>query len=513
MIEHPPSRSRRRRAAISIVVALALGAADCGGAPSLSPDPGADTPTAAAGEPQAPSILASVDDLPAGFERVFERWTGDLDGMAKRRAIRLLTVFSPMQFFLDGPEPRGIVYESAGAFERVLNGSLGTGRLPVRIVIVPVLRSDLIPALVEGRGDLAAANLTITPERLEQVDFSEPVLTGVRELVVTRKDGPALLEERDLAGLEIHVRRSSSYHDSLIALNARLTEAGETPVTIVDMPEHLEDDDILEMVGAGLLPATVVDSHKAEFWSRTLDGILVHPQVAVRTGGEIGWAFRKDSPLLAEQVNRFVRAHRKGTLFGNVVFNRYLDEDRGLYNALDAPGRLRLDGLAPLFQKFGDRYDLDWLLLAAQAYQESHLDQSRRSSRGAVGVMQLLPSTAADLGVPDIEDVEHNIEAGAKYLRWILDTYFDDDTIEPDQKPWFALAAYNAGPARVRALRAEASRANLDPAVWIDNVEVIAARRIGAETVRYVANIARYWIAYHLFLERGRIVDDANASG
>ncbi len=490
------------RARTAIAVALALAAAACGDAPG--PDDAEGT-SAVARPAVAASILSSVDDLPPGFDRVFERWTGDLEGMAERRAIRLLTVFSPMQFFLDGPEPRGIVVESAAAFERELNDARGTGRLPVRIVVVPVLRSDLIPALVDGRGDLAAANLTITPERLARVDFSDPMLTGVRELVVTHEDGPTLLAERDLAGLEIHVRRSSSYHESLVALNARLEAAGLPPVSIVEVAEYLEDDDILEMVHAGLLPSTVVDSHKAEFWSRALDGIRVHPHVAVREGGEIAWAFRKDSPQLAAAVNRFVRRHRKGTLFGNVVLRRYTEDFRWMDHALDDPGRLRLDGLAPLFRKYGERYDLDWVLLAAQAFQESRLDQSRRSHRGAVGVMQLLPSTARDVGIPDITDVEDNIHAGAKYLRWILDTYFDDASIAPDQKPWFALAAYNAGPTRVRELRAEAARSGLDPDLWIDNVEVVAARRIGAETVRYVANIARYWIAYHLVLERGRI--------
>ena len=396
---------------------------------------------------------------------------------------------------------RGITYEALTGFEKFLNQRLGRKTLKVHVLIIPVERDELIPALERGLGDLAAANLTITKSRLEKVDFSSPLMTGVSELVVT---GPAttspLKSLDDLAGREISVRRSSSYWRSLEKLNADFRSRGLNPVDVVPAEEFLQDEDLLEMVNAGLLPAIIVDSHKAQFWSQIFPNITVHEDLAVRTGGEIAWAFRKNSPQLAEVINAFVAKNKQGTLLGNVVLNRYLKNTVWARNAISDEDRGRFASMVGIFKKYGEQYDFDYLMLTALAYQESRLDQSVRSKAGAVGVMQLLPSTAADpnIGIPDITKLENNIHAGTKYLRFIRDRYFSDPAIDPLNQTLFTFAAYNAGPARIQGLREEASQTGLDADRWFGNVEHVAARRIGRETVQYVSNIAKYWIAYKL---------------
>jgi membrane-bound lytic murein transglycosylase MltF len=304
----------------------------------------------------------------------------------------------------------------------------------------------------------------------------------------------------ELAGREVHVRRSSSYWRSLEKLNEYFRSRGLEPVEVVAAEEFLQDEDLLEMVDAGLLPATIVDSHKARFWAQIFDNITVHEDLAVRTGGEIAWAFRKGSPQLAKVVNEYVAKHKKGTLLGNVILNRYLENTGWARNALSEEDRSRFASMVGIFQKYGERYGFDYLMLAALAYQESGLDQSVRSKAGAIGVMQMLPSTAADpnVGIPDITDLENNIHAGTKYLRFIRDRYVSDPAIDSLNQTLFTFAAYNAGPARITKLREEAARTGLDANQWFGNVEHVAAKQIGRETVQYVSNISKYWVAYSL---------------
>jgi membrane-bound lytic murein transglycosylase MltF len=463
----------------------------CSG-PGGSADQASDvaTPTQEAG----PQMLSSFDPE-LGID---ERWTGDLDGMVERDVIRALVSYSKTFYFLDGATQRGASYEALKTFEDFINKELGRRTIRVSVVIIPVKRDELLPALAQGLGDIAAANLTVTPERLELVDFSNPLVSGVSEVVVTGPSTPPVSSLDELSGAEIHVRRSSSYWESLNDLNADLLGRGLDPIRIVAAEEYLEDEDLLEMVNAGVLPMVVVDSHKAEFWAGVLDRITVREDLAVRSGARIAWAFRKDSPQLAKMVNDFVRKHKQGTLFGNVILNRYLRDNKWVRNPLADEDRARFEATVGLFKTYGDRYDFDHLMLTALAFQESRLDQSVRSRAGAVGVMQIRPSTAADpnVGVPDIDELENNIHAGTKYLAFVRDRYFSDPAIDSINRTLLAFAAYNAGPARVRRLRDEAEQMGLDPNLWFQNVEVVAARRIGRETVHYVSNIAKYYIAY-----------------
>jgi membrane-bound lytic murein transglycosylase MltF len=422
--------------------------------------------------------------------------------MIKRRMIRALVVYSKTFYFVDRGTQHGASYDMLRAFEHELNKKLKTRHLGVHVVFVPVRRDQLLPALRDGRGDIAVASLTITPERQKLVDFSVPEESDVSEMVITGPVVPEIHSTDDLAGQEVFVRKSSSYYESLTRLNQKLRKAGKPEVMIRLAPEQLEDEDLLEMVNAGIVPITIVDSYEAKFWVQIFKNISVHEDIAVNSGRDIAWAFRKDSSKLKKAVDDFVKHHRLGTQFGNVTFQKYFINTKWVTNATSAGEITKFQRMVELFKKYAAQYGFDWLMLEAQGYQESRLDQNVRSPAGAIGVMQVMPATGAALKVGDITQTDANIHAGTKYMRQMLDTYFTDAKLDDLNRHLFAFAAYNAGPTRIVELRKEAAKRGLDPNVWFNNVEQIAAEKIGSETVTYVRNIYKYYIAYTLALKQ-----------
>ena len=425
-------------------------------------------------------------------------WEGDLGGMTARRQIRVLVVYGKTLYFVDKGVQRGVNYDTFREFEEQLNTKLKTKNIRVNVVFIPVSRDQLIPSLLEGKGDIAAANLTITEERQKLVDFTDPVMKDVKEIVVSGPMSGPIAKIDDLAGRKFFVRKSSSYHASLMALNERFRKDGKAEVVIEEAPENLEDEDLLEMLQAGLIETMVVDDHKAKFWKQIFPQLTLHEDIALRSGGNIAWAIRKNSPRLKDELNGFIATHRKGTTFGNVMFQRYLKNTQYVKSATNEKEIQKFRDLLQYFEKYGDQYELDWILMAAQGYQESRLDQSVKSPVGAIGIMQVMPATGKDLKVGDIRKKEANIHAGVKYIRFMIDRYYQDEPMDSLNKGLFAFASYNAGPARIRSLRQEAASRGLDPNLWFNNVELVAAERIGRETVTYVSNIYKYYIAYTL---------------
>jgi membrane-bound lytic murein transglycosylase MltF len=449
----------------------------------------------------ATDIRAIESDLELG-----KKWSGDFDGMAERHLIRALVPPSKTFYFLDGADQRGLTYELLKEFETYVNTELQRKNLKIKVVVIPTKRDRLLPALVEGLGDIAAGNLTITPARQKKVDFSAPHLTGVDEIIITGAVSPPLKTLGDLSGKEIYVRKSSSYYESLMELNARFKNSGKPPIKIVPADEYLEDEDLLEMMNVGIIPMIVIDSHKAKFWAQVFKELKLHPDIKLRSGGQIAWAVRQNSPRLQNVMNRFIKSHQKGTLKGNILYKRYLQNTKWVRNALAEKEFQRFKDAVDFFKRYSQQYNFDWLMIAALAYQESGIDQTKRSRAGAVGIMQLLPSTAADanVNIRQIDVMEHNIHAGVKYLRFLHDRYFKNEPMDALNKMLFTFASYNAGPGRVIRLRREAQQSGFDPNIWFRNVEIIAARRIGAETVQYVSNIYKYYVAYRFIVNEFR---------
>jgi membrane-bound lytic murein transglycosylase MltF len=445
---------------------------------------------------------ASEDDLSDDLRAaVLAPFTGDLDQMVKRRLIRVGVTFNRTHYFIDKGQQRGVAYESIKSLEDDLNAKLKTGNLKVHIMPVPLSRDQLAPALLSGKVDMVAAMLTVTPERRALAAFSEPTRTNVSEVVVTGPGAPAIKTVDDLAGQEVFVRDQSIYAESLATLNTQLKARGKAPVTITPLPVVLEDDDVLEMVNAGLVPITITDDYLAQFWKQVFTNLTVRADVAVRSGGELAVAARKGNPRLLEFVNEWIRKHGKGDAFRNVIERRYLSSVKYAKGATSQAEQRKLLAVVELFKKYGAKYDLDYLLMAAQGYQESMLNQNAKSPVGAIGVMQVMPKTGKELNVGDITKLEPNINAGVKYIRFMMDQYFKDDPMTTLNKGLMTFASYNAGPGRIKQLRREAAKQGLDPNVWFGNVERVASARIGRETVTYVSNIYKYYIAYKLVME------------
>jgi len=481
------------------VVLIALCA--CSREPSPPPAPAAaETPAAA----QATATEPQPAPLPTALDTVIEPHTGDLDEIVKRRQIRMLVATDRTHFFFDGGQQKGITADALAAFDTWINKELKTKKnLKIQVVVAPVRRDQLLPALLSGRGDVIAAYVTETPERRKVVDFADAGFQ-VTEVFVNNAATPAPAKLDDLSGRDVWVRRGSAYFESLETLNRDFASRGLKPVVIRELDPTIENDEALEMVNAGVIPATVADRYVARLWAPILPELRVHEAIRLRENAPFTWAVRKDSPRLRELLGKFHKSHGEGTLWGNMKFKQYFAEGKFIRNPGRAQDAERLRQTRLLFERYGKEYSIDWLLLAAQAYQESGLDNSKKSHVGAVGIMQVMPATARDprVRIKNIQELERNIEAGTKYLRLMMNDYYEGEPMTRLDKALFSLASYNAGPARVAKLRNEAGRLQLDPNVWFDNVEIVAARRIGAETVTYVRNIYKYYLAYKLMEEQ-----------
>lgn len=439
--------------------------------------------------------------LNAAISIALKEFKGDFEAMKERRVIRIAVPYSRTLFFNDKGVQRGMTAENIQQFERWLNKKYKTGAHPITVLAIPVTRDRMLPMLLDGKADIAAGNLTITAERDARIDFSNPVDARLDEVVVTGPASPTLSTLDDLAGKEVHVRPASSYFDSLKHLNEAFRKAGKPQMLLRQVPDSLEDEDLMEMLNAGIINIIVVDDWKAEIWADILKNLKVHETLKLREGGKVGWAFRENSPQLAAIVNEFLTAQRN--IMGSAArrLEAYQKRMKALKNPTDESDWQRFEQAIEFFKVYGERYHFDYLMVTAQGFQESGLNQNAKSHVGAIGIMQIMPATGKELGVGDIKQAEANVHGGIKYMRQLLDRYFADADFDETNRTLFAFAAYNAGPARIARLRKEAEAEGLDPDKWFNNVELIAAKRVGQETVAYVRNIYKYYSAYKLQLE------------
>ena len=450
------------------------------------------------------ALPAGAQEKPRQLSIEVKPWTGDFDAMLERRVIRVLVPYSRTLYFVDKGRERGITADLVRELEKHLNArhAKQLGNRPLTVLLIPTSRDKLLAHVAAGRGDIAAGNITATDQRLKLVEFVFPEgARPVRELIVTGPRSPQVATLDDLSGKTVHVRRGTSYYESLETLNVRFRKERKEPVKLVELPAAIEDEDKLEMLAAGVLELVVVDDWIAQMWAQVLPKLKVREDLVLREEGQSGWAVRKDSPKLVEALATFDRTviKKHGLLRSNLAkYHRRVKQIRN--NTADAEWK-RFQATVKLFERYGARYHFDPLMLVAQGYQESRLRQEARSHVGAVGVMQIMPETGKELDVGDIHQLEPNIHAGAKYMNRLMTRYFADANFTEQDRTLFAFASYNAGPGSISKMRNEAMKQGLDQDKWFNNVEVVTARRIGMETTTYVRNIYKYYVAYKLTTE------------
>jgi len=451
--------------------------------------------------PAVQKSASSLIDEQAILHPIKKPFKGDLDKIRKRRIIRVLVSYCKTNYFFDHGKPRGFEYELLKAYEKFLNRKVKNRYAKTRMIFIPVPFDRLFQYLKDGRGDIAASSLTITPERRRIVDFTKPYIPKVDEIVVLNKRVKGLHVIEDLSNRRVYVRKKSSYVTHLKALNAEVKKMKRPPVNIVESQDYIVTEDILEMVNAGIVNITVADRQEAEAWSQVLPNVVIRKDLKINSDGSIAWAVRKGSRRLLSSLNDFIEKNKKGTLLGNILFKRYYQNSKWIKNPTTATESQKLDKLIGLFKKYGNQYRFNFLELSAQAYQESGLDNSKRSPNGAIGIMQVLPETASDrnINIKNIQMLGNNIHAGTKYLNFLRTRYFSSPKIAPADRVFFSWAAYNAGPAKINKMRQETLKRGFNPNKWFFNVEKITDELIGRETVDYVSDINKYYVAYQLY--------------
>ncbi|NOR15416.1 MAG: transporter substrate-binding domain-containing protein [Candidatus Aminicenantes bacterium] len=427
---------------------------------------------------------------------ILEERKSDLPEMIKVKKIRVLTTYTFSNYFVSEGQSYGYEYSHMEEFRKFLNQEKGRRDIKVDFYYIPVPYDMLIPALQKGYGDIVAANITITPERRKDVDFTDPYLWGIKEVLITNKDTKGIDKLEDLAGREIFIREDSSYHFSLKNLNDRFAAMDLKPVEIETLPGLVNTGEIIEMVNAGAIEITFADSHIASFADELFSDIKVHDSIVLSDDVRFGWMVRKNNPQLKASLNEFIKTIKKGTLLGNINFKRYFKENPWVRKALERKDLNKFSTYAPLFKKYCEKYGIDWMLIAALSFQESRFNPNAKSRYGAVGLMQVLPSTAKDMGISNLESPEDNIHAGVKYLDFVRNRYFSGDNLPMDERVRFTLASYNAGPANIRRSRNTTEQMGYDSTVWFGNVEMGTMKQVGPEPVQYVRNINKYYLSF-----------------
>ena len=422
-----------------------------------------------------------------------QTFTDDLPGLKERRRLRMITRNNAMTYFIYRGQQIGFEYELIKRF-----ASQHDLRLEI---VIPNSHAELLSYLNEGKGDVVASAMTITEERQEQVAFTLPY-NEVSELVVVHADDDSIASLQDLAGRTIHVRASSSFYTTLMALRDSIKG-----LEIAIVPDNIETEDILAGVEEGIYDLTMCDSHLLDIeraYGRRLKAALsIKPSA-------LGWAVRKDNTELLAALNEYIK-EEKGGLFFNMMKKRYFKSTRAVARAKDST-RVGLSGqLSPydeLIKKYASQYGQDWRLITAQMYQESKFDPEAVSWVGAQGLMQVMPSTGEQLGFTNLQEPQESIHAGVKYMRQLINRF--DHKLPMEERIRFALASYNVGYGHMLDARRLAREMGWDPNRWFGHVE--RAMRLlsqpdyyerarygfcrGGQPVHYVENIQNFYDAY-----------------
>ncbi|NKQ10697.1 transglycosylase SLT domain-containing protein [Pseudomonas sp. SST3] len=390
-------------------------------------------------------------------------------------------------------EAIGVEYVRLRAFEQFLNrGSKGP---QITLEIIPKAKDQLLGALQRGEGDLVAPGELLELGAMRRVSRSRAVVDKVPMVLVSRQGNHRYKSFEQLSGRSLALSAGSAAGPALEGINQQLMQAGRAPISIEWVDPTLAVEDVLEMVQAGVYPATVVEQTIAERWAKVLPKLRIESQLTLGKRADMHWFLRKEASMLRASVDRFLHGYNSPDNQDAAFVRVY----RRLYRVqypLDRIGRQRLENVRPTLQRHAKQQDIDWLNLAALAFKESTLNPAARGASGATGLMQVTPATARSLGVTDIGKLDNNVQASAMYLASIRRKFFSSPRLNERERMAFVLAAYNMGPQRVQSMRAEARRLGLNPDQWFFQVERVAMATMGMGVVSYVNAVNKYYLAY-----------------
>ena len=432
--------------------------------------------------------------------------TGGLDEVIQKRYIRILTTSNSFDYFIHEGHARGYQYEMAKAFiDHVNDKFLNNDPLKIQFELVPLKRDQLIPGLLAGKGDFIAADIAETPDVSQSVAFSKPYRT-VDQWVVTHLPAEQFRSIEDFSSKRLALQKSSPSYLKILEINEKLKTKGKPPIQIELVDEDLETENLLELVSLKKYDFTIADSHIAEIGLVVFQNLKRVRKISLGKPMKISWVVQKKSKKMLREINDFLPKFKVGTEPGNVTLHRYYRDFNLIKSNLEKGGKKNsLSAFDHWIQKYSQEYGLDWRLMAALCYQESHFNPEARSDQGAVGLFQIKPQTAAEpyVGIPQIagiENIENNIHAGIKYFAWIKKSHFDPIAeLSEKEKLRMTLAAYNAGPSTILRARDMTLQMGLDPNQWFRHVEMATIAIDRVQSIKYVSEINKHYVSYVIY--------------
>ncbi|PVZ43851.1 transglycosylase SLT domain-containing protein [Pseudomonas sp. CC120222-01a] len=433
--------------------------------------------------------------LPGPQQNVPAKTARDLQQIRSTKVLRVLVNQSRNSSGEIKGEPVGIEYYRLRGLEHYLNARAGDGQ-QISLKIIPRAKEQLLGALQRGEGDLAAPGELLDPAVTGGVNSSAPVLDQVPLLLVGRNGERSYTRAEQLSGRTVALTSASAAGAVIQQLNQQLALRKRAPIKIEWVDSTLAVEDVLEMVQAGIYPLTMVERPIAQRWARVMPKLRLDTRVQLGQAQAMRWYVRRDATMLLATVDRFLQGYRAPEN-QDAAFERIYRRQYRVHNPLARKDRQRLNALRPVLQKHGEAQQIDWLNLAALAFKESTLNPAARGSGGAHGLMQITPSAAQRVGVSDTGSVDGNVQASARYLALIRRKFFASPQINERERMAFVLAAYNLGPERVQAMRAEARKRGLNGNQWFFQTERIAMEQVGMGPVNFVNSVNKYFLAFN----------------
>lgn len=453
------------------------------------------------------SFLVPVESF--AIASMTDYYTYDFDKLTETGVIRILVVYDGVNYyFVDGHED-GFAVAMGKKLKAYINDTyLKDRKTRIDVQYVPVRSDQIFAMLDKGVGDIAASFIVPTQRLKNEVAFTDPFMTELQELIVTKKNSPKISSIKELSGKSLYIRKSSKSYETLRALNIAFRSMNWAPVNIVLVQESMQDAELIERVQNNEIPATVVSSAQAKLWEYVFAGIRVHSEFPISSHNSMNWAVRSFNYHLLNVVNKFVALYNQNTKEGKTLIATYfrpLANSAVTYSKKQSLATMGMkfedfQRFKNVFKKYGEMYGLDWRMLMSQAYQESSFNPDAKSKKGPVGLFQVSPIMAQNFLVESTDElhtIDGNVKAATKYLKYIIDNYLSDSFYLDNQNQLaFALASYNAGPGRIKYYRTLAERQGMDPNIWFGNVEKIVEEKGLTETVLYVSSILKRYRAF-----------------